>query len=119
MKISTLFNQSSIIRVGIRTGYFGGSGLFGINSLDGVDFQSPADQEPVGLIYNNPVNGWYWTVLDGSAFKFINRAGVTQFRLAFELDDNDDRGADYLRFYSGNHGSQTNRPQLKIEYFTP
>lgn len=113
------FASHGLIRVGIRTGYFGGSGLFGINSLDGVDFQSPADQEPVGLIYNNPVNGWYWTVLDGSAFKFINRAGVTQFRLAFELDDNDDRGADYLRFYSGNHGSQTNRPQLKIEYFTP
>jgi hypothetical protein len=107
------------ILVDIRDGYFGTPGLFGINSLDSADFQSPASQNSVGVIFNNPVNGWYWTLLDGSAFKYINRAGVTQFRLSFEKDDNDDRGADYLRFFSGNHASQSNRPILKVEYFLP
>jgi hypothetical protein len=49
---------------------------------------------------------------------FVNRTGPTQFRLYFAKDDNDDNGADSMRFYSGN-APITNRPQLIVEYYTP
>ena len=51
-------------------------------------------------------------------FSYINLTGVTQFRLRFTLDDNNDHGADYLLLYSGSAVS-TNCPQLVIQYYTP
>jgi hypothetical protein len=107
------------INVDIRKGFFGSAGLFGTHSLDSTDFQAPASKSSVGTIYNNPVSGWYWTLLDSSANQFINLQGVTQFRLMFQLDDNDDMGADYLTFYSGNSSAQADRPQLQVEYYIP
>ena len=82
-----------------------------------MDFHSPSSRDGVGVIQNNPYYGWYWTWLDSSAFQYINVHGVTQFRLRFQLDDNDDRGNDYLRFYSGDAGNLADRPQLVIEYY--
>jgi hypothetical protein len=73
----------------------------------------------VGTIQNNPVSGWYWTMLDSSAFPYINLTGVTQLRLGFQLDDNDDLGDDYIRFYSGDYEAQKERPHLLIEYYVP
>ena len=49
---------------------------------------------------------------------FISKVGVTQFRLFFSLDDNDDLGADYLKFFSGN-STTANMPQLIVTYYTP
>lgn len=111
------FNTNQNINIDIRRGYFGSSGFLGINGLDLTDFQASADGNSVGTIYNNPVSGWYWSMLDPSAFPYINPTGVTQLRLNFQLDDNDDRGDDYLKFFSGNAKSQTERPQLLIEYY--
>jgi hypothetical protein len=111
------FNTHQNINVDIRNSYFGSSGFFGFNSLDLTDFQAPASKDSIGTIYNNPVSGWYWTLLDGSANQFINLQGVTQFRLMFQLDDNDDMAADYLTFYSGNANAQGDRPQLQVEYY--
>ncbi len=107
------------INVDIHKGYFGSSGFLGFNSLDLADFQAPASQDSAGIIYNNPVSGWYWTLLDGSAYQFVDLQGVTQLRLRFQLDDNDDMAADYLSFYSGNANSQADRPQLQVEYYVP
>jgi hypothetical protein len=73
----------------------------------------------VGVIQNNPVGGWYWAMLDRSAFPYINLTGVTQIRLAFQLDDNDDLGADFLVFFSGDYDEQRDRPHLLIEYVVP
>jgi hypothetical protein len=47
----------------------------------------------------------------------INTSGVTQFRLCFTKDDNNDLGADLLKIHSGSAGS--NAPRLIIEYFIP
>ena len=44
--------------------------------------------------------------------------GVTQFRLRFSKDDNNDFGTDFLKLYSGN-ALETDRPQLIIEYYVP
>ena len=82
-----------------------------------MDFQSASSRDAVGSMQNNPYFGWYWTWLDSSAFPFINLNGITQLRLRFQADDNDDRGNDYLRFYSGDAANLADRPQLTIEYY--
>jgi hypothetical protein len=105
------------ILVDIRSGSFGNLGPFAYRGLQNMDFQSPSSRDGVGVIQNNPYYGWYWTWLDSSAFQYINVYGITQFRLRFQLDDNDDRGNDYLRFFSGDTGNLGDRPQLVIEYY--
>ena len=52
------------------------------------------------------------------AYDYINRAGITQLRLRFQLDDDNDAVADLIRFYSGN-AIAANRPVLVIEYSVP
>jgi len=44
--------------------------------------------------------------------------GITQFRLRFGKDDNNDYGVDFLNIYSGN-ADISNRPQLVIKYYMP
>jgi len=44
--------------------------------------------------------------------------GITQIRLRFQKDDNDDAGADYLKIYSGD-APAVSRPQLIVEYYVP
>jgi hypothetical protein len=69
------------------------------------------------LVYTNTkVDDWYSQSLNPLDFGFVNNlGGVTQFRLRFSKDDNNDSGADFLKLYSGNAGA-ANRPQLIIEY---
>ena len=81
---------------------------------------------PVGLyksqalIYSNVrVDNWYSKSLAPSNFQYINLGGVTQFRLRFQLDDNNDSGADQLLLYSGNAADQGIQPELEIKYYIP
>jgi len=111
------FSTHQNLLVDIRSGSFGNIGPFPYRGLQTMDFQSASSKDAVGMIQNNPYYGWYWTWLDSSAFQYINVAGITQFRLRFQLDDNDDRGNDYLRFFSGDSGNLADRPQLVIEYY--
>ncbi len=113
------FETHQNIIVDIRSGPFGYIGPFPYRGLQNLDFQAVSSRDAVGVIQNNPYYGWYWTWLDSSAFQYINRYGITQFRLRFQLDDNDDRGNDYIRFYSGDAKDLANRPQLSIEYYVP
>lgn len=113
------FTTHGNISIDIRYGPFGTFGPFGIKALQVSDFQAPASGTSMGLIQNNPVGGWYWAMLDRSALPYINLTGTTQLRLAFELDDNNDLGADYLVFFSGDYDDQRDRPHLLIEYYIP
>lgn len=61
---------------------------------------------------------WYAAQLSNTNLVLVNKAGLTQFRLAFAKDDNDDLGSDYLKFFSGNSIS-ANQPQLTITYYVP
>jgi hypothetical protein len=72
-----------------------------------------------GTFGNTPTAYWYSANLLNTAFAKINKTGVTQFRLRFAKDDNDDKLADYLKFYSGDSTVMTNRPQLIITYTVP
>jgi len=105
--------------VDVCSGPYGSWGPFGINALQASDFQAPAGMESAAMIQNNPVGGWYWAVMNPAAFFYINKTGVTQIRLAFQLDDNEDLGVDYLTFYSGDVEDLAIRPQLMIDYYVP
>jgi hypothetical protein len=105
------FTTHGKITVDIRKGAFSNA-----PALQMTDFQAAADKPAVGLIADNPqAGGWYVSILRAIAYPYINRTGITQLRLQFALDDNDDLAADFMRFFSGNAPS-ANRPKLIIEY---
>jgi hypothetical protein len=112
------FQTHQYILVDIAYGAFGTTlGGYPNKSLQYSDFQAPSSRDIVGVIQNNPFVNWYWTNLDPSAYPFINLTGTTQFRLRFQLDDDDDQSDDFIKFYSGDYSSAGGRPQLLVEYY--
>lgn len=94
-------------------------GVFGtFIALQNSDFKAFANRSPAATISKKTINGWYMKLLGSANFSYINKTGVTQFRLRFSKDDNNDFGSDFLKIYSGNAGA-VNRPQLVIEYYVP
>ena len=90
------------------------------SALQSSDFEAASSKNTVGLIANNPEAGvWYFTNLNANAYPLINLNGVTQFRVRFQKDDNNDLSADYLKFFSGNTTTIADRPVLIIEYYIP
>jgi len=91
---------------------------FGTNAnLANSDFEDTPGLSGIAMFDSTPSNSWYSAILDSTAFPYINLTGTTQFRLAFTLDDNNDLGADYIAFSSGNDSA--NAPQLIINYYVP
>jgi hypothetical protein len=98
----------------IRKPYFGTA-----LGLAASDFQALASISSVGTFGTTPSAGWYSVTLNSTARPYINKTGTTQFRLRFKLDDNDDLGADYVMFYSGNWSTVADRPLLVVQYYIP
>ena len=94
-------------------------GTFGTSVLQAPDFQAAATKTGVLTIPNAPVSGWYSKSLSAASLTYINRAGLTQFRLRFNKDDDNDRVADFIKFYSGNFATGSARPILLIQYYIP
>jgi hypothetical protein len=46
----------------------------------------------------------------------INKTGITQMRVYFAVDDNDDGGSDAIGFYSAENSTAANRPVLEVTY---
>jgi hypothetical protein len=107
------FDTHGNLLVDIRKNVFGGN-----KDIQLGDFQAAASKKNAGTIPRTPVSGWHTKVLSSAVFPYINPHGLTQFRLRFQLDDNDDTNADYLKFYSGD-ADAASRPQLVIEYYVP
>ncbi|MCJ7722728.1 MAG: hypothetical protein MUP03_01200 [Anaerolineales bacterium] len=112
------FTTHGNILVAVRKGAFGGN-----NALQLTDFQATASMNPAGTINNTPSSGWYPVIFIyypfPNIYTYINLTGVTQFRLRFQKDDNDDLDDDYLIFHSGDAGTASNRPLLVIQYYVP
>lgn len=102
------------LKADIRKPYFGTGG-----GLAAADFQATADRASTATFGATPVDSWYSAVLNSAGYPFINLAGSTQFRLRFQIDDNDDIGADLMKFHSGNHTTVSARPTLIIDYYIP
>lgn len=107
------FNTHGPLFVDILTGPFSGN-----NNLQIGDFEAASSADSVMVIGNTLVKNWYSSSLGFGDFGLINLTGVTQLRLHFSLDDNNDSGADYLKIYSGN-ALASYRPQLIIQYTVP
>ncbi len=95
-------------------------GTFGTLPLQITDFQAAA-QKTIGPFKPALVGGWYQfnlTSLKAYINKLATGSGVTQIRLRFKLDDNNNTVANYLSLYSGN-APAASRPQLILEYYVP
>ncbi len=90
-------------------------GSFGAVTLQATDFQTASSKNGVLTFTNTLANTWYSKALTAANLTFVNEAGVTQFRLEFTKDDNNNHLADFLKFYSGN-APVGNRPQLIVQY---
>jgi hypothetical protein len=89
-----------------------------IQALEKYDFQAIGSRGNVGRFIKTPSEGWYRAPLRAVSYPLINLTGTTQFRLRFDLDDNDDLAADFLRFYTGD-AALTDRPELIVSYYLP
>ncbi len=103
------------LKADVKQGFFGFA-----STLTAGDFQAQASKA-YGPLTVTLANGWYGVNLT-TAKAYINKlatnGGLTQFRLRFTLDDNNDAVANYLSLYSGN-ASTISQPQLIIEYYVP
>jgi hypothetical protein len=95
-------------------------GTFGTSALQLADWQATANKT-VGPFSPVIANGWYTITLTTSR-AYINKlatsGGLTQFRLRFQLDDNNNGAANFLSLFSGNAGAAA-RPQLVIQFYVP
>jgi hypothetical protein len=108
-----IFAQLGILRMDIRTPYFGQ-----LLNLESNDFSAVSSKDLAASFTTTATLGWYRANIPAPSFTFINRTGYTQFRLRFPRDDNNDSVANYIRFYSGN-AIVANRPLLIIRYYVP
>jgi predicted outer membrane repeat protein len=92
---------------------------FGADLLSINDFQIVAGRVAVATFGTVPVSNWYSAALNGSGRNYLSKTSTTQFRLRFATDDNNNAIADYMLFYSGDHGNSAVWPQLIIEYYVP
>jgi hypothetical protein len=101
--------------VDVKKGFFGSA-----PGLQASDFQATANKS-YGPFKPALANGWYAINLT-PAKAYINKlatgGGLTQIRLRFKLDDNNNSIANYLSLYSGNVGAAS-RPALIVEYYVP
>ena len=96
------------------------TGTIGAIGLEISDFQT-ATSGTYGPFSPTAVNGWYTINLTSgkaSINKLVTNNGLTQIRLRFQLDDNNDAVANYLNLFTGN-AAAANRPQLVIKYYVP
>lgn len=95
-------------------------GIFGTAPLQVSDWQATANKT-LGPFTPTFSSGWYTFNLS-TAKAYINKlasgGGLTQIRLRFKLDDNNNAIANYLSLYSG-EAAAASRPQLIIEYYVP
>ncbi len=105
------FTTHGNLLVDIRNGSFSDN-----PALQRGDFKNAASKNKVLSYTNNKVNKWYSQSLSADDFQYINLTGMTQFRLRFNIDDNNDSGTDCLKIYSGNAGVAS-RPKLIIQYY--
>lgn len=96
-------------------------GIIGAPSLETSDFQATTNGTygPFKPALANSVYSIDLTSGKDKINKLVTGYGLTQIRLRFKLDDNNDAIANTMSLSSGNADSQANRPQLWITYIIP
>ena len=102
--------------VDIKNGFLSTGALLQVS-----DFQAAASKTYGPSSPALAAGNWYTINLAGAG-AYVNKlsvnSGLTQIRLRFKLDDNNNTVANYLSLYSGN-ALAVNRPQLVITYYVP
>ncbi len=120
VKLSSLAGQnpyawSAGLLLDIRKGAFNGNA-----ALEAADFQAAPTSYSLAwfnkLSMQNWLNAPIYSAGGSGNFSDINRAGLTQMRLRFAKDSNDNNAADYRAFLSGNTAF---KPVLWITYYVP
>lgn len=125
-KVTLRVRRSGLSGGGNPVSTFGGfvaelrKGAFGTTGLAKGDFSATATRTTAPVVA--PLSsGWYAVDLTSAAAavnKLTLGSGLTQVRLRFKLDDNNNGTANYLSLYSGN-ASTSSRPQLVVEVLAP
>lgn len=76
------------------------------------DFQVKRNCKSAGIFDTQTKDGWYTAELDPS---IVHLDGITQLRLHFQKDDDNNKTADYIEFFSGN-AEDALRPNLVVDY---
>jgi len=101
------------ITVDVKRGAFNGNA-----ALEIADFQAAADAVAAATLPNPPSNGSTSSGgLNVAGRDAINKTGVTQLRVRFTLDDDNDSVIDSIAFYSGENATSANRPKLTVTYY--
>lgn len=113
----TVLGTNPFTTHGTMTADINNGGFNGNVALETADFQAAATASAVCTLSNAPNNNdWSECTLNAAGLAAINKTGKTQVRIRFTLDDNDDRGNDYIGYYSGNNATAANHPQLIVTY---
>lgn len=103
--------------IDIKKGFFGAT-----PKLEKTDFQALANKTYGPVILKSSSTAVYSIGLtNGKAYinKLSSQSGLTQIRVRFRLDDNNDNIANYIQFYGGDITNKSDRPQLVITYKMP
>jgi hypothetical protein len=100
------------LKADVKRGFFGTTKYVQVN-----DFQAAASFAAVGSQPSCAATGSCLVPLSGRAFPFINRYGLTQFRLRFVPDDNNNKKPDYYKIFSGEAATIKSRPLLVVKYY--
>lgn len=103
------FNWGGQCRVDVRNGGFNGN-----VALEAADFQATASVTNVAQLSPPDAGLWCVGTINAAGLAQINTIGKTQFRIYFQTDDNDNNADDYMKFVSGESGSD--KPELIITY---
>jgi hypothetical protein len=104
------------IMVDVKNGFFGVA-----NTLEAFDFQATASGTygPFSPTLMSSTYNINLTNAKTRINKLTTNKGLTQFRLRFKLDDNNNIIANGLGLYSGNAINAADRPKLVISYSVP
>jgi CSLREA domain-containing protein len=91
---------------------------FGGSALELADFNFAAKKVKSAVFNPNAVSGWFSASFNNGGKLYVNRTGVSQLRLYFSVDDNNNNIADFIKFASGN-APAGDRPKLLITYYVP
>jgi choice-of-anchor B domain-containing protein len=109
---TTPFTTHGTFWADVQTGGFSGS-----TTLETGDFQAAPTVVQAASLSNAAADGdWSAGSLNAAGRTAVNKAGTTQLRVYFTLDDNNDRRNDFIGYYSGDNATAANRPQLVVIY---
>jgi hypothetical protein len=102
------------LTVDIRKGSFGSS-----IALEIGDFQAAANKAGAGTFGATPISDWYTATLVAGSLKYINMVGLTQFRLRFSTDSNNNSAIENVQIYRGSAYTAPKPPVLIVKYYVP